>query len=117
MHEKVEKIKELFENNKYESVKALIEQIRAEKEYNLSILTNEEKIDLEQIQYKTYIHLDMYVEALENSGIFNKDNGMYLKSGEQYYQNFYRELNSRNENIWIKCLSKNNNGEKFFFLC
>ena len=41
----------------------------------------------------------MYVEALENSGIFNKDNGMYLKSGKEYYLNFYRELNSRNENI------------------
>ena len=41
----------------------------------------------------------MYVEALENSGKFNKDNGMFLKSGKEYYSNFYKELNSRNENI------------------
>ena len=90
----------MFESGNYEKVKSLIEQIRGENEHNLSKLHEDEKIDLEKIQYETYIHLDMYVEALENSGIFNKDNGMYLKSGEQYYQNFYRELNSRNENIW-----------------
>ena len=41
----------------------------------------------------------MYVEALENSGKFNKNNGMFLKNGEEYYANFYKELNSRNENI------------------
>ena len=58
-----------------------------------------EKEDLEQIQYETYIRLDMYVEALEYSGKFNKDNGMFLKSGEEYYDNFCKELNNRNENI------------------
>ena len=41
----------------------------------------------------------MYVEALENSGKFNLENGMYLKSGKNYYDNFKAELNSRNENI------------------
>ena len=41
----------------------------------------------------------MYVEALEYSGKFNKDNGMFLKSGEEYYDNFCKELNKRNENI------------------
>ena len=93
-------IKELFIDGKFEKVKNLIEQIRdEEEEYNLSKLTDEEKIDLEQIQYETYINLDMYVEALENSGKFNRENGMYLKSGEQYYENFYKELNKRNENI------------------
>ena len=41
----------------------------------------------------------MYVEALENSGKFNKDNGMFLKGGEEFYTNFYKKLNNRNENI------------------
>ena len=41
----------------------------------------------------------MYVEALENSGKFNLDNGMFLKSGEDYYNKFKEELNKRNENI------------------
>ena len=54
----------------------------------LSKLTDEEKIELEKIQYETYIKLDMYVEALENSGKFNLDNGMFLKSGIDYYNNF-----------------------------
>ena len=56
--------------------------------HNLSKLTGEEKIELEKIQYETYIKLDMYVEALENSGKFNLDNGMFLKSGIDYYNNF-----------------------------
>ena len=43
----------------------------------------------------------MYVEALENAGKFNLENGMYLKSGQNYYKNFKEELNSRNENIWL----------------
>ena len=92
-------IKQLFENNSFEKVKKLIEQIREEEEYTLKTLTDEEKEDLEQIQYETYIKLDMYVEALEFSGKFNKDNGMFLKSGEEYYDNFCKELNKRNENI------------------
>ena len=92
-------IKQLFENNSFEKVKKLIEQIREEEEYTLKTLTDEEKEDLEQIQYETYIKLDMYVEALEYSGKFNKDNGMFLKSGEEYYDNFCKELNKRNENI------------------
>ena len=41
----------------------------------------------------------MYVEALEYSGKLKKDNGMFLKSGEEYYDNFCQELNKRNENI------------------
>jgi len=41
----------------------------------------------------------MYIEALENAGKFNKDNGMFLKSGKQYYDNFIKELSKRNENI------------------
>ena len=41
----------------------------------------------------------MYVEALDNYGKFNMDNSMFLKSGEEYYTNFYKELNKRNENI------------------
>ena len=65
----------------------------------LSKLTDEEKIELEKIQYETYIKLDMYVEALESSGKFNLDNGMFLKSGIDYYNNFNEELNRRNENI------------------
>mgnify|MGYP003571610251 CR=1 FL=1 len=92
-------IKQLFENNSFEKVKKLIEQIREEEDYTLKTLTDEEKEDLEQIQYETYIKLDMYVEALEYSGKFNKDNGMFLKSGEEYYDNFCQELNKRNENI------------------
>ena len=92
-------IKQLFENNSFEKVKKLIEQIREEEDYNLKTLTDKEKEDLEQIQYETYIKLDMYVEALEYSGKFNKDNGMFLKSGEEYYDNFCKELNKRNENI------------------
>ena len=56
---------------------------------------------MEKIQYETYIKLDMYVEALENSGKFNLENGMYLKSGKNYYNHFKDELNSRNENIWL----------------
>ena len=98
-HEKVNIIKELFINGNYEKVKELIEQLRDEDEDNLSKLTEEEKIDLERIQYETYIKLDMYVEALENSGKFNLDNGMFLKSGKDYYNNFKEELNKRNENI------------------
>ncbi len=62
-------------------------------------LSEEEKIELEKIQYETYIKLDMYVQALENSGKFNLDNGMYLKSGKDYYTNFNEELNRRNETI------------------
>ena len=93
-------IKRLYENNDYnkndEKIKTLIEQIREE---NLSALKKEDINALEHIQYETYINLDMYVEALENSGKFNMDNGMYLKSGEEYYSNFYKELNRRNENI------------------
>ena len=54
---------------------------------------------MEKIQYETYIKLDMYVEALENSGKFNLENGMYLKSGKNYYKTFKDELNRRNENI------------------
>ena len=92
-------IKQLFENNSFEKVKKLIEQIREEEDYNLKTLTDKEKEDLEQIQYETYIKLDMYVEALEYSGKFNKDNGMFLKSGEEYYDNFCPELNKRNQNI------------------
>ena len=67
----------------------------------MSHLKEQEKIDLEKIQYETYIKLDMYVEALENSGKFNLENGMYLKSGKNYYNRFKEELNSRNENIWL----------------
>ena len=99
IYEKVDLIKDLFEKGKYEKVKSLIEEIRDKEEYNLSKLTEQEKIDLEKIQYETYIKLDMYVEALENSGKFNLENGMYLKSGKNYYDNFKAELNSRNENI------------------
>ena len=77
----------------------LIEQVRAEDESNLSKLSEEERIDLEQMQYETYTNLDMYVEALENAGKFNEDNGMFVKSGEEYYTNFYKELNRRNESI------------------
>ena len=62
-------------------------------------MTDEERIELERIQYETYVKLDMYVEALENSGKFNLDNGMFLKSGKDYYNNFKEELNKRNENI------------------
>ena len=98
-HEKVNIIKELFINGNYEKVKELIELLRDDEEDNLSKLTEEEKIDLERIQYETYIKLDMYVEALENSGKFNLDNGMFLKSGKDYYNNFKEELNKRNENI------------------
>ena len=73
-------IKKLYENNDYnkndEKIKTLIEQIREE---NLSALNKEDINALEHIQYETYINLDMYAEALENSGKFNMDNGMYLK--------------------------------------
>ena len=62
-------------------------------------MTDEERIELERIQYETYVKWDMYVEALENSGKFNLDNGMFLKSGQDYYNNFNEELNKRNENI------------------
>ena len=62
-------------------------------------MTDEERIELERIQYETYVKLDMYVEALENSGKFNLDNGMFLKSGQDYYNTFNEELNKRNENI------------------
>ena len=62
-------------------------------------MTDEERIELERIQYETYVKLDMYVEALENSGKFNLNNGMFLKSGQDYYNNFNEELNKRNENI------------------
>ena len=62
-------------------------------------MTDEERIELERIQYETYVKLDMYVEALENSGKFNLDNGMFLKSGQDYYNNFNEELIKRNENI------------------
>ena len=62
-------------------------------------MTDEERIELERIQYETYVKLDMYVEALENSGKFNLDNGMFLKSGQDYYNIFNEELNKRNENI------------------
>ena len=97
----------MFESGNYEKVKSLIEQIRGENEHNLSKLHEDEKIDLEKIQYETYIKLDMYVEALENSGKFNLENGMYLKSGRDYYHNFKEELNNRNENIWLKIFQFN----------
>ena len=41
----------------------------------------------------------MYVEALENSGKFNKDNNMFLKSSKKAYKDFYKELNELNDNI------------------
>ena len=99
MNEKVNIIKGLFESGNYEKVKTLIEELRNETEDNLSKLSKEEKIELENIQYETYTKLDMYVEALENSGKFNLDNGMFLKSGKEYYKKFKEELNIRNENI------------------
>lgn len=53
----------------------LIEEIREGGEELMSELTEDERTDLERIQYETYIKLDKYVEALENEGIFSeKDN-------------------------------------------
>ena len=61
----------------------MLGDIRSEKEFSLNELSEEEKKvfyylnstqDLEKIQYETFIKLDMYVEALENSGIFYRNN-------------------------------------------
>ena len=41
----------------------------------------------------------MYVEALEYSGMFDKNNKQYLKSNKQNYFNYFEELKAREEDI------------------
>jgi hypothetical protein len=73
--------------------------LKSDKEFNFDNLEEDEKQDLEKIQYETYIHFDMYVEALENSGFFYKKNNQYLKSNKNNYFNYFQELKSREEDI------------------
>jgi hypothetical protein len=73
--------------------------LKSDKEFNFDNLEEDEKQDLERIQYETYIHFDMYVEALENSGFFYKKNNQYLKSNKNNYFNYFQELKSREEDI------------------
>ena len=73
--------------------------LKSDKEFNFDNLEEDEKQDLEKIQYETYIHFDMYVEALENSGFFYEKNDQYLKSNKNNYFNYFQELKSREEDI------------------
>ena len=41
----------------------------------------------------------MYVEALEYSGMYVKNNNQYLKSNKQNYFNYFEELKAREEDI------------------
>lgn len=83
-----------------QNVIAMIEDIRKGGEENLNDLTQEEKEDLERIQYETYIRLDKYVEALENSGKFSVNDSLHtIKSSKNNYNQFYNELRNREEDI------------------
>ncbi len=41
----------------------------------------------------------MYIEALEYSGMYDKNNNQYLKSNKQNYFNYFEELKAREEDI------------------
>ena len=69
--------------------------LKSDKEFNFDNLEEDEKQDLEKIQYETYIHFDMYVEALENSGFFYKKNNQYLKRHKINYFNYFQEYKPR----------------------
>lgn len=73
--------------------------LKNDKEFNFDNLEDDEKQDLERIHYETFIHFDMFVEALEYSGFFYKKNNQYLKSNKNNYFNYFQELKSREEDI------------------
>ena len=73
------------EKNNDQNVIAMIEDIRKGGDENLNDLTEEEKEDLERIQYETYIRLDKYVEALENSGKFSVNDSLHTIKKHKYH--------------------------------
>jgi len=103
-HNNVKKIKEIYNKNQinYKLIKELLEDIKDNEQEGIkieNILNEEEKNYLESIQYETYIKLDMFVEALEHSGKFQKNNTNFIKSSEYLYEKYYDDLKQREEDI------------------
>ena len=89
-HKNIKQIKEILENIKDNES----EGIKIE-----NILNEQEKNYLESIQYETYIKLDMFIEALEHSGKFQKNTKKFIKSSEYLYEKYYDDLKQREEDI------------------
>ena len=103
-HNNVTKIKEIYNKKpiNYKIIKDILENIKDDELEGIkieNILTEEEKNYLENMQYETYIKLDMFVEALEHCGKFQKNNTKFIKSSEYLYQKYYDDLKQREEDI------------------
>ena len=99
LHELVETIRKNYSIKNYTALKNNLKILRDDLDFNFENLYDDEKKDLEKIQYETLIHFDMYVEALEYSGIFDKNNNQYLRSNRNNYFNYFEELKAREEDI------------------
>ena len=79
-------------------LKILADNIK-ENRSNLYMISLEDKIKLERLQYEIYVNLGMYVEALDASGLFCKNDEICVKSDEKLYEKFLTEVNERNEEL------------------
>lgn len=103
-HKNIKQIEEIYNKHpiNYKLIKEILENIKDNESEGIkieNILNEQEKNYLESIQYETYIKLDMFVEALEHSGKFQKNTTKFIKSSEYLYEKYYDDLKQREEDI------------------